>query len=102
MGRIKQSYCLPLYLKEGTALDELIRRSKEIGYAAVEIWHRDNAPFDELLEATQKHGLRIASMCGHQSLAEGLNNPDDHDRIEAELRESIELASRAPTAPQAA
>lgn len=93
MGRINQSYCLGLYLKEGTTLDELVRRSKEIGYAAVEIWQRENAPFEELVEVTQKHGLRIASMCGHQSLADGLNNPDNHGRIADELGESIELAA---------
>jgi hydroxypyruvate isomerase len=94
MARINQSYCLGCFLKEGISLDELIRRSKEIGYAAVEIWQRDKAPFEQLVEATRKHGLRIASMSGHYSLTDGLNNPANHDRIEQELAESIELAAK--------
>ncbi|GAF90591.1 unnamed protein product, partial [marine sediment metagenome] len=94
MGNIKQSFCLGLFLKEGMALDELIRRAKEIGCAAVEIWQRDKAPFEELLDVTQKHSLQIASMSGHYSLTEGLNNPDDHGRIADELTESIELAAK--------
>ena len=93
MGRINQSYCLGLFQKDGITLDELIRRSKEVGYAAVEIWQRDRAPFEELVETTQKHGMPIASMSGHQSLPDGLNNPDNHSRIADELAESIELAA---------
>jgi len=94
MSRINQSYCLPLYLKDGITLDELLRRTKEIGFAAVEIWQRQGAPFDELVEAAGKHGLRIASMAGHMSLSDGLNNPDNHSRIEDELHESIDLAAQ--------
>ena len=94
MGRINQAYCLGCFLKKDVDLDELIRRSKQIGFAAVEIWQRDQAPFAELVEATQKHGLRIASMSGHYSLPDGLNNPANHDRIEQELAESIELAAK--------
>ena len=93
MGRIRQSFCYGLFLKEGIAIDELLRRAKEIGFAAVELWQRENAPFDELVEAAQKHGLTIASMSGHASLEDGLNNPDNHDRIADELHESIELAA---------
>lgn len=93
MGRLKQSYCLGLFLKDPVTLEQLIRGSKEMGYAAVELWHRRDAPFDELVELTGKHGLRIASMVGHDSLTDGLNNPDNHGRIEEELLESIELAA---------
>jgi hydroxypyruvate isomerase len=32
-------------------------------------------------------------MSGHNSLPDGLNNTDNHDRIEAELRESIDVAA---------
>ncbi len=37
---------------------------------------------------------RIASMCGHETLGDGLNKRSNHDRIEAEVRESLEIASR--------
>ncbi len=52
MARLNQSFCLGLYLKEGIPLEELIRGAKEIGYAAAELWHREGAPFDELVEVT--------------------------------------------------
>ncbi len=93
MARINQSFCLPLYTGKGVELDELLRRAAEIGYAAVEIWGRSGAPFEELTDLAPKHGLRIASMAGHNSLTDGLNNPENHDRIERELLESIELAA---------
>jgi hydroxypyruvate isomerase len=31
-------------------------------------------------------------MCGHKSLGVGLNNPAEHDRIEAEIRQSLRIA----------
>ena len=94
MGRIKQSFCLGLFLRDGITLDELLGKAKGIGFAAVEIWQRKDAPFDELVDLAAKHGLRVASMSGHDSLADGLNNPDNHSRIADELHESIELAAR--------
>lgn len=93
MGRIRQSFCLGLFLKEGIRLDDLLGRAREIGYEAVEIWHREGAPFEQLVEVSAKHGLCIASMSGHHSLTDGLNDPDNHSRIEDELNESIELAA---------
>ncbi len=92
MRRINQSFCLGCFRKEGIELEELLRRAKAAGYAAVEIWQRAREPFDELVKLTQRIGLRIASMSGHDSLTDGLNNPDNHDRIERELLESISLA----------
>jgi len=94
LGRINQSYCLPLYLKGGIELDELVRRTAEMGFAAVEIWQRQGAPLEELAEAADRHGLRIASMSGHMSLTVGLNNPAEHSRIRDELDESIDLAAK--------
>jgi hydroxypyruvate isomerase len=89
---LNQSFCLPLFLKGDMTLDELLGKAKEIGFKAAEIWGRENAPFDELIELTQKHDLVIAQMMGHNSLQDGLNNPDNHDRIEDELHESIDIA----------
>jgi len=93
MARINQSFCLGLYHRD-ISLGDLLAKAKEIGFAAVEIWGRHDAPFDELIELAPGSGLRIASMIGHQSLADGLNNPANHDRIEDELAESIELAAK--------
>jgi len=92
MPRIKQSYCLPMYLREGMKLENLIKATAEIGYAAVEIWGRQGAPFDEVCELAHKYKMRVASMCGHNSLADGLNRRENHDRIEDEILESIDIA----------
>ena len=91
---IHQSFCVPI-LRDlgGLTRDELYRALSDIGYEAVEIWGRGE-DFDELVETAKKHGLVVASMCGHASLGDGLNKPENHDRIESELTESIDLAVR--------
>lgn len=91
---MKQSFCYPLFLGEGT-LDALFAEAARIGYPAVEWWFRDKR-FDEALAAAKNHGLSIASICGHTWTGDGkggLNDPEQHDRIESELRESIQLAA---------
>ena len=37
-------------------------------------------------------GMTIASIGGHKSLADGLNRSENHDRIEREIKESLEAA----------
>jgi hydroxypyruvate isomerase len=59
---------------------------KSIGYAAVEMLPQDK------WQMAKDNGLRIAIIGGHQSLVDGLNKPENHDRIERELRASIALA----------
>ncbi|MEX0887659.1 MAG: TIM barrel protein [Phycisphaeraceae bacterium] len=90
---IKQSFCYPLFRAPGQGVDELCRLAASIGYAGVELWFRDEA-FDALLDAAAAHGLTVASMCGHRSLELGMATRGEHDRIEAELRASIEVAAR--------
>ena len=95
MPRIKQSFCYPCFVRDGSlTLEELLREAADIGYAGVELWARANAPFEEILGLAENYGLVVASMSGHDSLPDGLNKPDNHDRIEQELLESIELASK--------
>ena len=48
---------------------------------------------EEVVAAAKKHKLVVASMIGHNSLPDGLNKRSNHDRIEAELRESIDIAA---------
>ena len=36
--------------------------------------------------------MKIASMCGHKSLTDGLNKRENHARIEQEILASIEVA----------
>lgn len=75
-------------------LDEI----KSIDYSAIEIWSRDDG-YEDAFEAARSKGLTIASMVGHEhdspsdgSHAEGFSRRKNHDRLEAELRESIDTA----------
>jgi hydroxypyruvate isomerase len=96
---IRQSVVLPTFgsgIKAGMDnLDPL----KAVGFDAIEIWTRDN-DYAELFEAARSRGFAIASMVGHEhrsekdgGLAEGFSRRANHDRLEAELRESIDIAA---------
>jgi len=90
--KIRQSFCYPLYRPEGMDLPDLLKEAKAIGYNAVEFWHRnDETP--HVVEAAKSVGLDVASMSGHMSLRDGLNKYENHDRIEAELRDAIDYAA---------
>jgi hydroxypyruvate isomerase len=89
--RIKQSLCYPLYKSKEMSLDAFCAAVREIGYPAIELWGRDDS-FEEIMAAAKKNGLVVASMSGHASLPDGLNKRSNHDRIEAELKVSIDLA----------
>ena len=91
--RIKQSLCYPILGTVEKSLDELFGLAAEMGFAAVEIWSRDEG-FEQVVELANKHDLVVASMCGHQSLADGLNKRSNHDRIEEELETSIDIAAK--------
>ena len=90
---IKQSVCYPMFEPLGLGLDELFGIAAGIGYAAVEIWERGD-DFEAVVALAHKHGLAVASMVGHASLADGLNKRANHARIEAELRASIDVAAQ--------
>jgi hydroxypyruvate isomerase len=91
--RIKQSVCYPIMKPTDMSLDDLFRAAAEIGYPAVEMWGRDEH-FEETVELAKRHGMIVCSMVGHSSLPDGLNKRSNHDRIEEELRVSIDLAAR--------
>jgi len=89
---IKQSVCLPILGQ--TNQRKLIKEIAEIGFTAIEIWGRDDQ-FESLCSDVKEHGLTIASTIGHQSLTDGLNNNNNHQRIEEELCRSIEIAAKS-------
>ncbi|MBN1876581.1 MAG: TIM barrel protein [Anaerolineae bacterium] len=91
--RVKQSMCYPMFKPDEMSLDDLFKAGAEIGYVAVELWSRGD-DFEEVVETAHKYDLAVASMTGHDSLPDGLNKRSNHDRIEAELRESIDLAAK--------
>ena len=88
---LKQSFCYGCFLDDGATLDALFAEAAGIGFAAMELWFRDEQ-FGEMMEAAKRQGLAVASMCGHNTLEDGLNDPGNHERIESELRESIDVA----------
>jgi hydroxypyruvate isomerase len=90
--RIKQSVCFPIFRSKITDLGALFGAIAGIGYPAVELWGRGD-DFAEVVQLADANGLRIASMLGHSGLAEGFNNRAHHERLVAELRESIEIAA---------
>ena len=91
--KIKQSVCLPMVIPASFPLNSTLKAISAMGFAAVEIWKRQES-FFELVALAQKYSLVIATMTGHDSIASGFNNPDQHERIEAELVLSIDLAAR--------
>ncbi len=89
--RIKQSFCYPLFHPKEMSLDDLFATAADIGYAAVELWRRGD-DLDEVCTTAHKHGLVVASMNGHLKLEDGSIDRNNHDRIEDDLKESIDLA----------
>ena len=90
--RIKQSICYPLFMPAGGDLEQLVQDCASVGYPAIELWARP-PEFEEIAALAQSSGLAIASFSGHASLEDGLNKRSNHDRIEAELRQSIDVAA---------
>ncbi|MGH8192148.1 MAG: hydroxypyruvate isomerase family protein [Rhodanobacteraceae bacterium] len=90
---VKQSLCLPCFYRPEMDAAEFCRRVKSIGYPAVEVHDRKNYKnWEKLFATVRAEGLTMASMCGHGTLRDGLNRRENHTRIEAELRESIDVA----------
>jgi hydroxypyruvate isomerase len=91
--KIKQSVCFPMMQPLPVPLEEFIPRVAQMGFGAVEIWKPD-ANFAALVDLAQRNDLAVASFSGHDSLANGLNNPAEHARICDELGASIDLAAQ--------
>lgn len=89
---VKQSVCYPMMQPLPMPLEDFFPRVAAMGFAAVEIWKPD-ANFPALADLAHRHGLVMASFSGHDSLANGLNNPGEHTRIVDELGKAIDLAA---------
>jgi hydroxypyruvate isomerase len=89
---IRQSVCYPIIKPQDMSIDRFFGAVADIGYEAVEMWGRGD-DFAEVMQTAGKRGLKVASMIGVGSLDQGLNNRENHARIESELRASIDLAA---------
>jgi hydroxypyruvate isomerase len=91
--RIKQSVCYPMLKPKEVSLGNFVPQVANIGFAAIELWGRDER-LPDVVALAKRHNLAVAIMSGHSSLPVGLNDITQHDRIEQELRESIDIAAK--------
>ncbi|MCC7492009.1 MAG: TIM barrel protein [Fimbriimonadaceae bacterium] len=92
MSRIHQSFSIWSNVRgEGVTLEQVLEAAAEIGYEAVDAL--GGPPVPELAALTARYGLKIATCGGHTTLTDGLNKPANHERIQAELRASIDQAA---------
>jgi hydroxypyruvate isomerase len=83
---IKQSFSWWCYSGRELSDDALLSGAKGIGYEAVELIGPDR------FQRARDHGLAIASHGAHRDISHGLNDPGEHDRIEREIKDSLDLA----------
>ena len=86
MGRINQSICFGCFSRGEATPEQIIKEAAKIGYRSVEM-----AP-QEHWSLIRDSGMRIAITGGHRSLKDGLNKRSNHDRIEQELLEKMDIA----------
>jgi hydroxypyruvate isomerase len=86
MPKIKQSLAWWCYNRNGIVPRAFFKEAKKIGYAAVELLTRD------LWDTAREEGLVIAAHGGHESLSDGLNQPENHNRIEDEINRMLDAA----------
>jgi hydroxypyruvate isomerase len=83
----RQSFAWWCFSNRGVDADTLPSEAARIGYSGVDL-------LDEALwPLAARHGLRLACIAGHGTLRDGLNRPENSDRIEAELRTNIAKAA---------
>ncbi len=87
MGSINQSICYGCFTRDDASPEQVIREAARIGYKSVEM-----AP-PEYWSLVRENGMRVAIIVGHQSLPDGLNKRENHDRIEQEILGNLEVAA---------
>ena len=100
MPTLNQSLVLPLFKPDDLELGSFLDEVKAIGFPAIELWDIED-DFEKTVEAVRSRDMRVASMIGHTSTCptqgshcEGFSRRKNHDRLEAELRETIDLAAK--------
>ena len=87
MGSINQSICFGCFARGDISPEQVIREAAKIGYKSVEMLGQEHWVL------VCENGMQVAIVVGHQSLPDGLNKRENHDRIEGELLQNIELAA---------
>lgn len=88
MSKITQSVSWWCFVPNKLSPEQFIHAAAEAGFTALDL-----VPV-EYAQMVADHGLAIASMGGHRSTSVGLNQWDQHDRIEHEIRTNLVHAER--------
>lgn len=86
-GRLKQSVCRWCYGK--IPAEEFAAACARMGIQAIDLLPKQEWP------VAQKHGLRLTSVPGPTSIADGLNRKENHAAIEEKFKVMVEEAAAA-------
>ena len=86
-GRLKQSAARWCYSK--IAIDDLCRQAAAIGLVALDLIEEKDWP------VLQKHGLVAAMVSGAATIPSGWNRLENHEKLEADMRQNIAKAAAA-------
>lgn len=86
MPSLKQSIAWWCFVANYLTPHQLIHAARELGYDGLDL-----VP-PEYWSLVRDQGLTISAIVGHQSLTEGLNRIDQHDRIEREIHTALQQA----------
>jgi hydroxypyruvate isomerase len=87
MRRIRQSVCLWPFAGARVPLGTFCSEVRSLGYLGLELVPEAD------WNAVRKAGLEIITHAAHGSLTDGLNRPENHARIESEIRASVDKAA---------
>ncbi len=88
MASLKQSISWWCFDRSGISPERLVNAAVEIGYVAFDLAGQEHWPL------ISDHGLTIAAVNGQQSITDGLNRRENHDRIERDILANLELARK--------
>ena len=86
---MKQSFAWWCFAGRGVGPEDLLAGAARLGYEGVDLID------EELWPLARRHGLTVAAVAGHGTLADGLNRRENAARIEAELLAGIARAEAA-------
>jgi hydroxypyruvate isomerase len=84
-GRLKQSVCRWCY--RNVSMEDLARESARLGLKAIDLLDQKEWPI------AKKYGLTPTIVNGTTTIADGLNQKENHDGIETRFKALIELAA---------
>ena len=87
-GRLKQGVCRGVFGK-GMAMEDMCREAARLGAKGIDLVGPADWP------TLKKYGLLPLMMPSSSGIKEGINRKENHDRMEAKMREDINIAAAA-------